>query len=126
MKSILSVLMAVFFISGTPKLFAQSVKTETFKVYGNCNMCKKRIEKAATGAGVTKTTWDVNTKIMTITYDSAKTSSDAIQKRIAAVGHDTEKQKAAGDVYNKLPGCCKYERTNADMKKEHANHQHSN
>ena len=97
-------------ITATLNVFAQSEKTDSFKVYGNCNMCKKRIEKAATVEGVSKAQWNVNTKMMTITYDAAKTANDTIQKNIAASGHDTDKQKADDKVYNQLPGCCQYDR----------------
>lgn len=41
-------------------------------------------------------------------FDVPKTNSDAIQKAIAKVGHDTEKFKAPDDVYKKLPECCLY------------------
>jgi mercuric ion binding protein len=30
---------------------------------------------------------------------------------IAAVGYDTEMHKAKDEVYNKLPECCKYDRS---------------
>ena len=33
---------------------AQSAKTETIKVWGNCGMCKTTIEKAAKSAGAKK------------------------------------------------------------------------
>jgi len=85
-------------------------KTDSFKVYGNCGMCKKRIEKTAKSDGVSAATWDAGTKLLTITYDAAITSNDTIQKKIAAVGHDTEKFEADDKVYEKLPGCCLYER----------------
>ena len=103
-------------------LLAQDAKTEKFKVYGNCGMCKKRIEKAAAIDGVTKADWNVETKIMTVTYNADKTDTAAIQKKIAAVGHDTEKQKAADSVYNKLPGCCQYERKEGEQAAHHSHH----
>ena len=31
---------------------------------------------------------------------------DSLQRRIAAVGHDTEAYKATDDVYGALPACC--------------------
>ena len=43
-----------------------------------------------------------------IEYDEAKIKLLKIHKTIAAVGHDTDKEKASDDVYNKLPGCCLY------------------
>ncbi len=54
--SIVAVLMAVTSIS-----FAQT-KTETFKVSGNCGMCKTKIEKAAKDAGASSATWNEETK----------------------------------------------------------------
>jgi len=85
-------------------------KTETFKVWGNCDMCKDRIEKAVKEEGATNASWDVKTKMLTVTFDASKTSVEALDKKLASVGHDTEKFKADDKVYNKLPGCCKYER----------------
>jgi periplasmic mercuric ion binding protein len=87
---------------------SQSSKTETFKVSGNCELCKSRIEKAAKIDGVSKAEWNSNTKIITLVYNPAKVSSDAVLKKIAAAGHDNEKYKADDKTYNKLPGCCKY------------------
>ena len=86
-------------------------KTEIFKVWGNCGMCKDRIEKAAKEEGATSAAWDVKTKMVTVTFDPSKTSVDAISKKLASVGHDTEKYKADDKVYADLPGCCHYERT---------------
>ncbi len=85
-------------------------KTETFKVWGNCGMCKDRIEKAAKEEGAASASWDLKTKILTVSFDPAKTNVDALSKRIASVGHDTEKYKADDKVYNSLPACCQYER----------------
>ena len=83
-------------------------KTETFKVSGNCGMCKSRIEKAAHVNGVSKADWNEETKVLTLTYNPDKVTSTEVMKKIAAVGHDTEKIKSEEAVYNKLPGCCKY------------------
>jgi len=83
-------------------------KTEAIKVSGNCETCKARIEKAAKVAGVDKADWSTKTKVLTLVYNPAKVKSDDVQKKIAAVGHDTPKYKATAAVYNALPGCCKY------------------
>ncbi len=85
-------------------------KTETIKVWGNCNMCKARIEKAAKVEGVSKSKWDKETKILKLVYDPSKANSDDIQKKIAAVGHDTEKFTADDNAYKSLPACCHYDR----------------
>ena len=80
-----------------------------FKVSGNCEMCKERIETAAKSvAGVASAEWSTETKMLHLNFDGGKTSSDAIQKAIAKSGHDTEKYKAPDDVYKALPDCCLY------------------
>jgi copper chaperone CopZ len=115
-KFMITALLAVYMSSVT---FAQmsdhsnmaSLKTETIKVSGNCGMCKSRIEKAAKVDGVSKAEWSDETKVLTLEYDPAKVKSDDIQKKIAAVGHDTEKYKAEDKAYSGLPGCCKYDRS---------------
>lgn len=80
-----------------------------FKVRGNCGMCKDRIEEAALSvAGVESATWESEAEMLHLNFVAAKTNSDAIQKAVAAVGHDTEKFKAPDEVYKELPGCCLY------------------
>jgi hypothetical protein len=86
------------------------IKTETVKVLGNCEMCKARIEKAAKDANALKAEWNIDSKLLSITYDPTKTSLDKICRKIAAAGHDNDKAKAEDKAYNNLPGCCKYER----------------
>jgi len=86
--------------------------TESFKVSGNCGMCKTRIEKTVKAEGATSASWDSKTQTLTVTFDPSKTNKEALSKKIASVGHDTEKYKSPDDVYASLPGCCHYERTN--------------
>jgi len=82
---------------------------EMFKVYGNCEMCKDRIEKTALNLnGVTGAEWSIETKMLHVTFDPEKTDLTTIHKAIAAVGHDTDIEKAPDTVYNALPGCCLY------------------
>ncbi len=116
--------LVALFMLGAVSVFAGS-KTEKIEVKGNCGMCEKRIEKAASAVeGVTKAEWNKETKQMEVTFDEAKTNLDKIEVAIAKVGHDTPKHKATTEVYDKLPGCCKYDRSK--MKMEHSNegHQH--
>lgn len=87
-----------------------SATTETFKVWGNCDMCKARIEKTAKIDGVSKADWDKDTKILTLVYNPSEVKIESILKKIASVGHDTEKFKASEEAYKNLPGCCWYDR----------------
>lgn len=93
--------------------FAQA-KTETFKVSGNCGMCKSKIEKAAKEAGAKEANWDVDSKMLTITYKSSSTNTAKIQQKIAEVGYDNAGAKATDKAYNKLHSCCQYDRTASD------------
>lgn len=112
MKSLRFILIAVFAIVTSPLFSQQSApfKTDTIKVYGECGMCKNRIQKALKLEGISAAEWDTDTKLLTVTYDPGKISNDDIQKKVTAVGHDTEKYKADDKIYDKLPGCCHYER----------------
>ena len=87
-------------------------KTEEIKVLGECGMCKDRIEEAMKVDGIAEAVWNQETKLLRVTYNPALITVDDIQKKIAAVGHDTEKYRADDAVYASLPGCCHYERWN--------------
>ena len=116
MKTKIINLTLAFILIASFSVFAQS-KTEKFQVKGNCGMCKSRIEKAALSVdGVSKADWDKETEMLSVTFKEAKTDLDKIQLAIAKVGHDTPLHKANDDVYNKLPGCCKYDRTEPKKK----------
>jgi copper chaperone CopZ len=114
MKSLILSLVFVL-IAGTG--FAQT-KSETLKVSGECGSCKKKIESAAKKAGATYAVWNVDSKELTVKYESTSTSSAKIQKAIAEVGYDTPDFKATDEAYNKLDGCCQYDRTSAATDKK--------
>ena len=82
--------------------------TMAFKVFGNCEMCKERIEKAAKVNGVIKANWDIDTKLLTLLVNGSIFNLDKVHHRIAEAGHDTEKEKASDVTYNELPECCHY------------------
>ena len=112
------------FLMTTAVVFAGE-KTEKFKVYGNCGMCEKRIEKAANSVdGVSAADWDKKTKMIEVKLDDSETNVETVHKAIAKVGHDTKKFKAKEEVYNELPGCCQYERAEKEHDHSHEGHQH--
>jgi copper chaperone CopZ len=112
MKLISKILVTITILLSTTMSNAQikNTKTETVKVYGNCGMCKSKIEKAGTVKNISKVEWDNETGMATLTYDEKLTNQDEILKKIAAVGYDSDKFKAPDNVYNNLHGCCQYER----------------
>ena len=109
----------LLFACGGNKNEELSVKTEkvegtilrsSFKVWGNCDMCKETIEGSLKKDGITEANWNDETKIISVTYDSSKINLDAIEKNIAAVGYDNLKYKGDDKAYAELPECCRYER----------------
>jgi outer membrane receptor for ferrienterochelin and colicins len=101
--------------------YAQDAKNDniihtSFKVFGACEQCKTRIELAVKIKGVKLGIWDVDTKMLTLEYDSIQVSLDKIEKRIIAVGHDLVDKKAKDIIYKDLPACCHYrEMTDEEM-----------
>jgi len=79
------------------------------KIAGNCGMCKKTIESAGISAHA-KVDWDEDDQTATVSYDTKKTSLDAVLKNIAGAGYDNEKYLASEEAYAKLHACCQYER----------------
>ena len=90
----------------------------SFKVDGVCGMCKERIETVALEFDfVSSANWNREDKILHLELKE-KRDTDKIQKKIAKVGHDTEKYKATDQAYDELPMCCHY--------REPDTHEHSN
>lgn len=81
-----------------------------FRVSGNCEMCKETIEGSLKIPSVQAAIWDVDTKMITVRFDAEKISLDSIQKRIAAVGYDSDGFKGSDKAYAQLPDCCQYDR----------------
>lgn len=114
----LNILIAFIFSLTTFSVSAQaktsSLKKETVKVYGNCGMCKTRIEKAAKLAGASIATWNSETQMLAVSYAPSKSTLQGIEEKVASVGHDTQNATANNEAYNGLHGCCKYERKVVD------------
>lgn len=83
----------------------------TTEVNGNCEQCKKRIEKAAYGvSGVKTANWNIETHQLSVILNEEKCSTEDLKRAIAKVGHDTDSIKANDKDYEGLHSCCKYER----------------
>ena len=105
-----AILFSIFSINTST---AQTAKTETIKVWGNCGMCKTTIEKSAKKAGAKTAEWNEESKELKVTYAVNKTSSVKIQEAIAKSGYDTQDFTAVKAAYDNLHGCCKYDRKTA-------------
>jgi cation transport ATPase len=94
---------------------AQTKKNKNLKytteVNGNCEQCKKRIEKAAFAVpGVKSASWDISSHQLAVILNEEKSSPEDLNKAIAKVGHDTKDVKATDADYENLHSCCKYVR----------------
>ena len=86
----------------------KQVATAVFKVAGNCDQCKNRIENAADIKGVKNSTWDEKTQMLTVIYRTDKVSEQQIKQAVAKAGHDVEGVPADDAEYKNLPACCQY------------------
>lgn len=101
---------SVLFSDCTGGLPENAVNSE-FKVWGNCGMCKKTIESSLEGApGIVSASWDKDTKMMSLVFDTTQTNVTNVQKLIASSGYDTEMFTGDNQAYSDLHECCKYER----------------
>lgn len=112
MKNIILGMMLLFVTLSTQ---AQEKKNKNAKldieVNGNCEMCKKRIEKAAFSVkGVKSADYHIDDKTLHLIINEVKCSSLDVKKAIAKAGHDSDEVKATDADYDKLHGCCQYER----------------
>lgn len=107
----------LMFSFGVSNAQIKNAKIEIVKIYGNCGMCEKAIEKAGNLKKTADVVWNKDTKMATITYDAKKANLDEILKRIALAGYDSDKFLAPDDVYSKLNECCQYKRVNKTISK---------
>ncbi|PWT99895.1 MAG: TonB-dependent receptor [Bacteroidetes bacterium] len=82
--------------------------TVSFKVFGVCDQCKKRIEGSLKANGVESAEWNIDTKILNVSYIPSKITLEKIVKKITAAGHDNYYKKAKDADYYALPKCCYY------------------
>lgn len=108
MKKVIIIILSFFVINLQAQEKNKETKTITFKVSGNCEQCKKRIENAADIKGVKFAEWDVKTEMIKIIYRTDKVSEEKIKQAILNAGHDVENQKAPEESYKVLPDCCKF------------------
>ena len=107
---ILSSVMLFTMVLASAAVFSQDKKAETIKIKTSavCDMCKDRIEQGmAFEKGVKNVVLDVDTKIVTITYNPSKTTPDDLRKAISKLGYDADNIAADKTAYAKLPACCK-------------------
>lgn len=96
----------------TAPVAASSAKKGTemvqFKTSAVCDMCKSRLEKSlAYEKGVQAANLDVPSKVLTVTYNPAKTNASALRTAVQKTGYDADQLTADARAYDRLPECCK-------------------
>lgn len=84
------------------------LKKDSFKVSGNCGMCKANIEGSLKVPGIEAALWNPDTKNLQVKYDPAVISLGQIHHLVASAGYDTDTEKADTTAYNNLEKCCQY------------------
>lgn len=113
MKNTIALVLLTFI--GFTTTQAQEKKNKNAKydveVNGNCDQCKKRIEKAAYSvSGVKSAVWHVDDHKLHLMLNEEKVTVLDVQKAIAKAGHDSDEVKATDADYENLHHCCLYER----------------
>jgi copper chaperone CopZ len=103
--------MLIMVVVYTTTLIAQPVKSEKIRVAGKCDLSKIHIEHAAKSIdGVKSASWDKDSQILELQYDTIEVDIYKVHKAIAKVGHDTRLYRARQKKYEELPVGCRYER----------------
>ena len=104
-------------ITNTAK--AQDATTSELKIKTSavCGMCKATIEKyMAFEKGVKKSVLDVDSKILTVSYNPQKTTPEKLRVAVTKSGYDADGLKADPKAYKKLDDCCKKGKVCEDKK----------
>jgi mercuric ion binding protein len=110
-------LLVVGLLTSTLALQAQKTQEVEFSAAGCCPMCESSILGALDVKGVKNCSWDQYAQVATVVFKPGKVTLDALQKRIAETGRDTDLHKATDEAYGELPGCCQYRGENGCGKK---------
>jgi periplasmic mercuric ion binding protein len=107
-KRLYSFVALVFLISTAT--YSQNRNTDEVKIKtsAQCPMCKESIEKMLTfERGVRHALLDMETKKVTVRYNTRRTDPDKLRKAITKLGYDADNLPGDEKAYSDLPGCCK-------------------
>lgn len=109
MKKIISILAIILTISTLVSLAVEPPKTAELKIKtsAKCGMCKKRIERdLGVSKGIVNSNLNLDDKVVTVTYNTKKTSPEKIKEVISKIGYDADEVVANQKSHDALPGCC--------------------
>ncbi len=103
--SILTILLTISILTFAiepPKTAEVKIKTSA-----KCGMCKKRIERdLGVSKGIVSSNLNLEDKVVTITYNTKKTSPEKIKGVISKIGYDADEIVADQKSHDALPSCC--------------------
>ncbi|MCE3279009.1 MAG: Heavy metal transport/detoxification protein [Bacteroidetes bacterium] len=105
-----SLVIAILMVISVAGINAQTDKTAELKIKTSavCDMCKETLEKnLAFEKGIKKSELDVDSKILTVTYNPQKITPEKIRLAVSKTGYDADDVPANKKAYDKLDGCCK-------------------
>jgi mercuric ion binding protein len=105
MKKYIGIL-ALLFVFGSA-VAQKEVKEIKIKTSAICGMCKDRIEHAVKfEKGVKLASLDVESKILTVSYRTDKTSPEKLRTVVSKTGYAADDIPADKKAYDKLHACC--------------------
>ncbi len=108
MKTIKSILAVMLVLVAFATVSAQKMQTVTILTSAQCDMCEEKLEKnIAFEKGVSSVDLDVQSKKLTVTFNSNKTNVESLRKAVTMLGYDADGMVANSEAYSKLPDCCK-------------------
>ena len=103
------IILILFPILALAQQIQKKIVASQFRVEGNCEMCKKTIEKAGLSIrGVKMAKWDIPSNQLSLLFNRRKVEAISIHNEIAKSGYSTTEVRAKEEDYNKLPICCQY------------------
>ncbi len=109
--SMIAILISILsFATNTVKAQATDEKyqTVTIKTSAVCGSCEKTIETAVNQLnGIKEASLDVDSKILTVTFNTEKTTVEEIKNAVVMAGYDADEIPADAKAYENLHGCCK-------------------
>lgn len=86
---------------------AQKSQTVVIQTSAECGMCKDRIEsKLNYVKGIKFADLDIDSKQLTVKFDTRKIQLIEIKNMVAALGYNADEVPANQEEVKKLPACC--------------------
>ncbi len=106
-----TIILMMFILTGTLNWAQNSEKkinTVEIQTTAECGDCKERLENMLNYTkGVKFAELDLDSKKVTVKFDTSKISLNEIKTKISELGYDADDLKADEKAYKELPECCK-------------------